>query len=185
MFTCLIVGFNMSGLQDLVQPNTGGDARELAMAKLVDPNQFNKMNTLYQIKSRFESPALVAALMGNIEHETGGTFNPGQEQNGGGPGRGLIQMEGDMLDAYEQFLVKNNTGDGSTAQAEFIKSILSSDEDYDIGAGHRKKMQEAINTNSPEIIAEEFMKRVERPSKPHLNKRLKATQEWYKKIGDK
>src|SRR3989304_1967320 len=36
------------------------------------------------VKKRFANPAMQAAILGSIEHETGGSFDSSQKQSGGG-----------------------------------------------------------------------------------------------------
>lgn len=126
------------------------------------------------VQKRFENPALQAAILASIEHETGGSFSPYQKQYGGGAGRGLIQMEGDMLKGYQKYLKTAKTEDTADAQLDFLKNILESGANYDIGAGHRNKFREVVKTNNPKAILEAFTNRVERPGKPMMDARYKA-----------
>ena len=146
------------------------------------PTPSNKQIVFKLLMNKFNDPAVVAGIMGNIGHETGGSFDYLQQQFGGGPGRGLIQMEGKMLDAYNKFLSINKLTDSGEAQIDFIKNIIDSDDNYDIGAGHRKKLVKIFKSGDPALIAEEFSTRVERPGKPQLEKRKKLALEYFGKI---
>jgi hypothetical protein len=157
-----------------------GIANETIKKVNIERNPDLVLNTL---NKKFKSPALVSALMGNIEHETGGSFDYAQKQYGGGPGRGLIQMEGGMLDAYGGYLNKTKSADSAESQSDFLYNIMNNDTYYDIGAGHRKKMQEAIASGDPIAITTEFVNRVERPGKPMIDRRIEATKKWFNKIG--
>ena len=138
------------------------------------------------VRNTFKNPKLAAAVLGNIEHETGGTFDYKQKQYGGGPGRGLFQMEyPPMMAAYNNFLQANKMQDSAEGQIKFINDIVTSDKYYDIGSGNRKKMMEIINTGDVKKITEEFSRRVLRPGKPQEDKRIKAADKWYKTIGGK
>lgn len=130
------------------------------------------------LKETFGSREVAAGILGNIDVETGGSFDYGQKQYKGGPGRGLLQMEGQMLRAYNNYLGKNMMDDSAESQIKFLKSALDSDSDYDIGAGHRRKLQEAFKSGDIDRISEEFSNRFLRPGKPHLERRKKAAQYW-------
>ncbi len=124
------------------------------------------------LSSRY-SPEVVAGMMGNIDVETGGTFDPMQKQ-AEGPGRGLFQMEGKMLRAYEKYIADNNLKNTAQSQLDFMSEILSNSSVYDIGAGHRKAMKKAFESGDVDTITSEFSKRVLRPGKPHLDRRLES-----------
>lgn len=158
--------------QDVIQKQSAMDD----MAKMA--NKSGRDYVVFAVKNRFDNPALQAAILASIDHETGGSFDPYQKQYGGGPGRGLIQMEGMMLKGYQNYLKKIGVADSVDAQLDFLKNILESGNNYDIGAGHRQQMQKAIATGNPEIILQEFTNRVERPGKPMMDKRYKALKNW-------
>lgn len=147
----------------------------------------DKSNRVVDIlKRKFDSPNVVAGILGNVDHETGGTFDFQQEQIGGGGGYGLIQMTyPPMKKAYDNFLEKNNIEDGAESQIDFVSSIMENDEYYDIGAGNRNKLKKAIATDDPEIIAEAFSIYVERPGKPQNDKRKAAAKKWSNILGTK
>ena len=134
------------------------------------------------LKKHFPDDSAVAGILGNMEVETGGSFDYEQKQVGGS-GQGLIQMDGGMKDAYfNTYLKNNNKEDSAESQVLFIKDILNSGENYDIGAGHRKKLKEAFESKDPQRISDEFTNRVERPGVPHLERRKKATEKFYNKF---
>ena len=60
----------------------------------------------------------VLGLMGNIDHETGGSFDYTQQQYNDGPGYGLWQMEGLKKEAYD--LYTENRPDSMEAQIDFM-----------------------------------------------------------------
>lgn len=124
------------------------------------------------LSSRY-SPEVVAGIMGNIDVETGGTFDPTQKQTKG-PGRGLFQMEGKMLRAYKKHIADNGLKNTAQSQLDFMSEILSNSSVYDIGAGHRKAMKKAFESGDVDTITSEFSKRVLRPGKPHLGRRLES-----------
>jgi hypothetical protein len=136
------------------------------------------------LMDRIGDPVIVAGIMGNIQHETDGTFDASLKQYGGGPGRGLLQMEGEMLKAYQQYLKKNKLNDGPYSQVDFLESVLKSKDNYEVGDGHLIKLRQAARRGNPAEYALEFSKRVERPKegKERNDLRQKYAQEWFKKL---
>jgi hypothetical protein len=128
------------------------------------------------------SPETVAGIMGSIAVETGNSFRYDQKQKGGGPGRGLFQMEGKMLEAYREYLKNTDSVNSLNSQIDFVSSALLDNSIYDIGAGHRKKLKEAFESGNVEKITTEFSKRFLRPGKPHLKRRLKEARKIKKEL---
>ena len=132
------------------------------------------------------SPEVAAAIMGNIDVESG--FDPNKKQilNDGtiGRGRGLFQMEigGPMFTAYQQYIKNNNMPNTGGSQINFVMQALKDDSVYDIGSGNRKKLQAAFKTGNVDLIKREFSKRFLRPGKPHLNRRLKSSRKFSQQI---
>ena len=138
------------------------------------PQPTSKIDFVKNILSNRYSPQAVAAIMGNIDVETGGSFDPTQKQQKG-PGRGLFQMEGKMLRAYNKHIADNNLKNTAQSQLDFMSEILSNSGVYDIGAGHRKALKKAFESGDVDKITSEFSKRVLRPGKPHLDRRLESS----------
>lgn len=131
------------------------------------------------LSSRY-SPQVVAGIMGNIDVETGGTFDPTQKQGSGGVGRGLFQMGGKMLRAYNKYLTDNGLKNTAKSQIDFMSEILSSPDIYDIGDGHRKAIKKAFKSGDVDTITKEFSERVLRPGIPHLDRRLESARRFVK-----
>jgi hypothetical protein len=140
---------------------------------LLDAQPPSRTEFVRNILSSKYSPQVVAGIMGNIDVETGGTFDPMQKQTKG-PGRGLFQMEGKMLRAYNKYIGDNDLKNTAQSQLDFMSEILSNSNVYDIGAGHRKAMKKAFESGNIDTITSEFSKRVLRPGKPHLDRRLES-----------
>jgi len=113
-----------------------------------------------------------AAVAGNIEVETGGSFDYQQKQEGGGPGYGLFQMEGGMHKAYETFLKTKSLTDSASSQIIFAKDEV--DHGAHIGAGNAKKIRDAFKDGDIEKATTVFCTEFERPSVPHLDRRIAA-----------
>ena len=131
------------------------------------------------LKSHGYPSPVISGIMGNIGVETGGSYEPTQKQYGSGPGRGLFQMEGKMLKAYNKYLSKTKLPNTTETQVGFMHDILQSDRNYDIGAGNRGKIKHLFTQIDPAYVAEGFSNIVLRPGKPHMNRRLRLAQEFH------
>ena len=207
----VITEFNMAGLRGLLDSAQYASARagsgmskleqidaiiadqnkpKEGLARLVDSaGQVSRRDNVnnYLLK-QFGSPAIAAGIAGNIDVETGGTFDFMQKQVGGGPGRGLIQMGvGGMNDDYENFINKTGRQNSAESQIDFMQNILQSGEFHDIGHGNRIKMRTAFETGNPQIISEAFMKWVERPKEgsEHSERRFKSSQEHFNRFSQR
>lgn len=148
-------------------------------------NEFSNSDTVRQsLLQQGYAPEVIAGIMGNIDVETGGSYDPMQKQYGGGIGRGLFQMGGGMLQAYNNYLQSNNLQNTSENQIGFMHNILNSGNVYDIGAGHRAKLQEAFKSSDPSLITREFSNRVLHPGKPNLQRRIQSALDIFKQYGD-
>ena len=122
----------------------------------------------------------IAGIMANIDVETGGSFDPEQKQqlNGGGigKGRGLFQLEvgNPLYTAYGDFLEKNKKENSAEAQIEFMHETIYGDYQDIIGRGHAKQLRNTFESGDAKQATLEFMKRWERPGKPHTERRLAA-----------
>jgi hypothetical protein len=124
--------------------------------------------------------------MGNIDVETGGSFDAIQKQRGGGAGEGLFQFTFEpMKKAYRAYLKKNELQDSPYAQIDFVQSAINGKNDYDMGWRNRQEIQEAFKTNNPEVIAGAFSDKFEKPGKPHNDRRMKSTNNWFNKLKEK
>jgi len=127
--------------------------------------------------------AAIAGIMGNIDVETGGSFDPRQKQYSGGPGRGLFQMESGAgkLDEYQTWLKKTGRTDSDASQIQFFRDTI-----YDpsgvrdivgvdvAGFGNAEKLRDVFETDDPRKIAEAVSNLWEKPSVPHMERRKEA-----------
>ena len=120
----------------------------------------------------------VAAVMGNIEAEAGPMFDPQQKQKGGGPGRGLFQMESPMRRSFEKKFGKDFSAENQ------IKFVLDEIENGDhIGPGNAKKIRKAFASGDLEEATKAFTRYFENPrdqSEKHLNHRVKLAKKYMK-----
>tara|TARA_R100001463_G_scaffold51477_1_gene102157 strand:+ start:960 stop:5027 length:4068 start_codon:yes stop_codon:yes gene_type:complete len=129
----------------------------------------------------------IAGVLGNIDVETGGTFDYLQKQIGG-PGRGLFQLDpsGPLPKLYEEFKLEKNLKDSPIAQLDFFHETIFGDKKYRevIGYGNARKLKKIMTEGTPAEISVEIMKRWERPSKPHTQRRIESTNNIFKLIKD-
>jgi len=116
------------------------------------------------------SDSSIPAIMGNIEVETGDTFDFKQKQKNGS-GYGLFQFDY-MKPAYKNYLKEKGLTDSKDSQAHFIYDALyAEDPFYDVGHGNRKKMIKSFKEDDLDTMTEKFSKLILRPSKPHMERR--------------
>ena len=117
-----------------------------------------------------------AAVMGNIAVETGFSFDYTQKQYGGGPGRGLFQMEKGMMASYNSFLAETKMTDSAASQIAFAQHELK--HGTFIGAGNAKKIRDAFASGDVVEATTRFCELFERPGIPHLDKRIAAAKKY-------
>ncbi len=86
--------------------------------------------------------------MGNIEVETGGTFDYTTKQING-PGYGLFQLEGAMKTKYDEYKKEKGVFDSAQNQINFMHATLT-EEKYrkHIGFGNAEKVKGALMSNN-------------------------------------
>lgn len=127
-----------------------------------------------------------AGLMGNIDVETGGTFDYREKEKSpkkGEGGYGLFQITGAHQKAYWDYLKNTKKTDSAASQIDFVHDNIERNErsTQDIGSGHAKKLRE-IRDNpdaTAEEIAAEFSDRYERPGVPHKDRRRESAKETF------
>lgn len=127
--------------------------------------------------------AAVAGIMGNIDVETGGSFDFRQKQKNDGPGRGLFQMEAGegKLDEYQTWLNKTGRRDSDASQIQFFRDTI-----YDpagvkelvgvdvAGFGNAEKLRKMFETDDPARISEAVSNLWAKPGVPHMERRREA-----------
>ena len=125
----------------------------------------------------------ISAILGNIDVETGGTFDHTTEQRGG-KGYGLIQFD-DQQGAYWDWLESTTLRDSPESQIQFVADAIYNDKydaegmftgPLDIGGKSRKKIRQAFDEGSTLDITQVFSEEYERPSKPRMDKRVKSAE---------
>jgi hypothetical protein len=114
-----------------------------------------------------------AAILANAEVETGGTFDPAQQQTSskGGKGHGIFQF--DFMHPYYQRW-KGGEEDTIEKQIDFMHEVIQGDQQDLIGKGNAKKLRAALDSGDVKTATKGFMNIFEKPGKPHTNRRLEA-----------
>ena len=149
-------------------------------------SEYNKVYVYNLLKDKGYNENTIAALMGNIDVETGGTFNFQEEQKGGS-GYGLFQFEpnGGKMPYYKKWLETNGYEDSAESQVDFMHDSIyegfqvpnSKGDIVDmVGGGNRTNLQNVFEEGSREEITDLFEKRWEipKPAKAHSERRLKS-----------
>jgi hypothetical protein len=135
--------------------------------------------------SKYFPESAISAILGNIDVETGGTFDHTTEQRGG-KGYGLFQFD-DQQGAYWDWLESTTLRDSPEAQIQFVADAIYNDKydaegmftgPLDIGGKSRKAIRKAFDEGSAAEIAEVFSKEYERPSKPNMKRRVESAEDF-------
>lgn len=120
----------------------------------------------------------VAGILGNIDVETGGTFDPSQKQHGGN-GHGLFQFDF-MKSHYNDW--RDGKPDNTETQLAFMQDVVYGNSQDIIGEDNAAKLRKSFETGSAEDVAVDFMEIFERPGKPHKERRIRAAQKHLQEI---
>jgi len=119
------------------------------------------------LKDKGYSDKAIAGILGNIELETGGTFDYQQKEKGKGEGYGLFQFDpGGMLPYYNKYLEESGMSDSAVAQIDFMDKVAKGEITYFdgerdapiLGGGNVNKLQESFNKDNVAEIAKDFNK---------------------------
>lgn len=129
-------------------------------------------NEVVNVLSKASLPQhVIAGVLGNIDVETGGTFDYTQKQKGGN-GYGLFQFDFHKPH-YEKWLKQTGKKDSEAAQTEYFLDTIYGDSQDTIGRGKaqqiRSKLEEAKTAQeAAKVLSEMWLK----PGKPHLGRRM-------------
>lgn len=154
-------GYGMAGidaLMNLVQ------AVKSAVGSGTDSPQQEIIDLL---KDKGYSDKAIAGILGNIELETGGTFDYKQEEEGEGEGYGLFQFDPKgMLPYYNKYLEESGMSDSTVAQIDFMDKVAKGEITYYnekdkkevpiLGYGNVNKLQESFEKDNVAEIAKDF-----------------------------
>ena len=158
---------------------------------------------IYILKREGFSNKEAAAMLGNIDVETGGSFDYLQKQYEGGPGRGLFQFEGLKLDAYNEWLKANNKKNSADSQIQYVKQSIKSPETLPksimnlprmkkaesvsdvVGSGNAKKIRKVFKEGNVREASDTFADLYEKPaSKKSYGKRRASAQNFFNQLTD-
>ena len=139
--------FGMAGIEDLKNLVTA--VKEAFGAGTDSPQQ----EIISILKDKGYSDKAIAGILGNIELETGGTFDYQQKQKGG-DGYGLFQFDF-MKPYYENYLEENAKADSIQSQLDFMDGVVKGEIDM-LGGGNVKKIQESFKKDDVSEIAKDF-----------------------------
>ena len=116
------------------------------------------------LRAGFE-PDEIPALLGNIDVETGGSFDFRQieDTTNEQKGYGLFQFTGGHLSSYLDYLKDTEQKDSPDAQTKFVyANIYNENPPHVIGAGNQKKIQNAFDDGSISEQSDVFARWYER-----------------------
>ena len=150
-----------------------------------------KVNRASQVKDYFSkqgySKEAVAGILGNIDVESGGTFDSTIKQRDTGTAIGIYQMEPPMRRAYESWLKNNKLEDSGISQSKYIDALIQgTDKSHPkdggpyLGKGNSDKIKSLLKkAKTAEEAAILFQDYVEKPGKPHTDRRIEAANKFY------
>jgi len=121
-------------------------------------------------------PHAIVAMLGNIDVETGGSFDPKQKQYRGGPGRGLFQFDWHKKH-YKDYLEEEGREDNEDSQIDYVYENIYGNKQHIVGQGNAKKLRAAFDTQDSVAISDVFQEKFLRPQegKEHTDRRRDAT----------
>lgn len=146
----------------------------------------NALNIASLLTKYFPESA-ISAILGNIDVETGGTFDYQQQQENGN-GYGLFQFDSQKK-PYLKWLEQSELTDSPESQIRFVADSIYNDKydakgmftgALDIGGKSRKKIRRSFEEGSTADITKTFSQEYERPSKPHMDRRLQSAEDFDK-----
>jgi len=138
------------------------------------------MDTIYNylLEKGFSKEA-TAGIMGNIDVETGGSYNYQQKQKGGGKGYGLFQFDF-MNKYYQDYLNKNKLEDSANTQIDYMYDTIYGNEAM-FSTKDKKALREALESGNVQQATKGFQDIFENPGVPHEDRRMKSAEDIYNK----
>lgn len=132
----------------------------------------------YLLEKGFSKEA-AAGIMGNIDVETGGSYDYQQKQKGGGKGYGLFQFDF-MNKYYQDYLQKNELEDSANTQIDYMYDTIYGNEPM-FSTKDKKALQEALESGNVQQATKGFQDIFENPGVPHEDRRMKSAEDIYNK----
>lgn len=163
--------------------------RETPQKEMIDPVtkelEFESLQraapVINKLREKGFNNEIVAGILGNIDVETGGSFDYEQKQKGG-KGYGLFQLDF-QKPYYEKFLEDTGLEDSHSSQIDYMFETIYGNQQDVIGKGNAAKLRNAFaEETDPRKISEIFMELWEKPGIPHLDRRIASAESYYKKL---
>lgn len=135
-----------------------------------------------RLRSRGLSPTAAMGIVANIGVETGYTYSPSTTQQGGGPGRGLVQWESggrfdtDRINLQSFAKSRNRSWNDLNTQIDFIVHELNHHPEF------KPLKKDLNNARSTQEATQLFLTRYEKAGVAHLDRRLAVGQELEQKL---
>ena len=84
----------------------------------------NTQKIIKNLKNKGYKDKTIAGILGNIELETGGTFDYQEKEVGDGGGYGLFQYSNEMKNSYEDYMEDKNKNDSMETQLDFMDEVV-------------------------------------------------------------
>ena len=142
----------------------------------------NKQSVIDLLKEKGYSDAAIAGIIGNIDVETGGSFDYQQKQKKGA-GYGLFQFDF-LKKHYKKWLKDNELKDSPQAQVDFFHDTVYGKSQNIIGKTTARKVQAALQQEDPQQIATDLSEMWLKPGKPHIERRQRAALDAFENVID-
>jgi hypothetical protein len=167
----------------------------------------NRIRIYEHLKNRNLRPEAIAAIMGNIEVETGGSFSSAQRQTRTGDprekgavpkgGYGIFQFD-DFKEGqghkswYNEYLEDTGKDDTVESQLDYVLDSIYADKDSPaykftkrMGAGDAGVLKQYLETTEdPKLISDAFLDRFEKAGIPHSSRRRDAATKYLQEINE-
>jgi len=167
----------------------------------------NRIRVYEHLKNRNLRPEAIAAIMGNIEVETGGSFSQAQRQTKSGDpreksavpkgGYGIFQFD-DFKEGqghkswYNEYLDETGKDDTVESQIDYVLDAIYADKDSPaykftkrMGTGDAGVLKQYLETTEdPRIISDAFLDRFEKAGIPHSSRRRDAATKYLQEINE-
>ena len=182
--------------------------KDLAVEKRNVYNK-NKNRVVEHLKSKGLRDKAVAAILANIDIETGGSFDFTQKQTKSGDpsdprtieygGYGLFQFDDYSPNQghrswYQEYLKDTDKEDSTESQIDYVIGMIYAKDPDSIEYKYKKRMgkgdaevlqQYLDTTENPRQISDAFVDRFEKAGIPHSDKRRNKTDKYFKELSSK
>ena len=181
-----------------IKPELKPEALNLPVETVKD----RKLQIVKSLKKLAHNNKAIAALIGNVSVETGGTFSPFQVEDTTGKksntvGHGIFQLTTGKFGKkqyYDMWLKNKNVPDSLESQIQFMDDTIYGNPDDTtmygknlkgvlsiVGRKNAEKLRKVLEGNDLNEMTKTFSEIWERPKVPHLDRRLKEAQSFYNK----